>query len=203
MPKLDSATDRENASVKRGRGGESRPDPLRVLLAGCARQDQRAFERLYRLTAPKLFSLCLMLLRRRELAEEVLQEVFTQIWREAPRFEQYRATPMTWMTVMARNRAIDVLRRPSTAIQSFDADDQLHDDRRDWDPLSYAQRLDENEELRRCLERLGAQQRDAVLLAFFQGLTHSELSHNLDRPIGTVKSWVRRGLGQLKQCLEQ
>lgn len=182
----------------------SRHDPLRVLLAGCARQDRAAFERLYRLTAPKLHALCLEVLRRRELAEEVLQDVYAQIWREANRFEAYRAAPMTWMTVMARNRAIDVLRRRANTVKSYDENIE-HDDLagEDSDPMAYVQRLGESEALRRCLERLRAQQRNAILMAFFQGLSHRQLSDALNQPVGTVKSWIRRGLGQLKECLEQ
>ena len=148
--------------------------------------------------------MCFEVLRRHELAEEVLQDVYAQIWRDAGRFEGYRAAPMTWMTVMARNRSIDVLRRHANAVKSYD-DSVEHDQLADHesDPMRYTQRLGENEALRRCLERLHAQQRDAILLAFFRGLSHRELSEALDEPIGTVKSWIRRGLVHLKECLEQ
>src|SRR5262245_61199563 len=90
-------------------------DALRVLLNACAQDDHAAFERLYRLAAPRLFALCVKLLGRRDLAEEVLQETFVQIWRNARYFDHRRAAPMTWMAVIARHRALDVLRRPAEA----------------------------------------------------------------------------------------
>lgn len=204
MARLDSAAGRDTETGISGPRGTDRQDALRALLAGCARRDQAAFERLYRLTAVKLYSLCFHVVRRRELAEEVLQEVYAQIWREASRFEGYRAAPMTWMTVMARNRSIDVLRRRANTVRPFDEDAAHREsDEPASDPMAYAQRLGESEALRRCLERLREGQRDAILLAFFQGLSHRELSDALEQPVGTVKSWIRRGLVQLKECLEQ
>lgn len=111
---------------------------------------------------------------------------------------------MTWMTVMARNRSIDVLRRRANTVKSYDEEAAHQEtDERASDPMAYAQRLGESEALRRCLERLRERQREAILLAFFQGLSHRELSDALEQPVGTVKSWIRRGLVQLKECLEQ
>lgn len=204
MSRLDSAAGRDTLAGGSMPPAAIRQDSLRILMVACARQDRAAFERLYRLTAPKLYSLCFDVLRRRELAEEVLQEVYAQIWREANRFEGYRAAPMTWMTVMARNRAIDVLRRRANTVKPYKEEDE-HDDPagQDSDPMACAERLGESEALRRCLERLRPRQREAILLAFFQGLSHRQLSDALEQPVGTVKSWIRRGLGQLKECLEQ
>ena len=204
MSRLDSAAGHDSVRGETASPTSARQAALRALLGRCARRDHAAFERLYQLTAPKLYSLCLDVLRRPELAEEVLQEVFAQIWRAAERFEGYRAAPMTWMTVLTRNRAIDVLRRRANAVASYaEQRDPLEAVDPVSDPVAYAQRLDEREALRRCLERLQARQREVIVMAFYQGLSHHQLSEAVGHPVGTVKSWIRRGLGQLKHCLEQ
>lgn len=156
------------------------------------------------MTAPKLYALCLGVLRRPELAEEVLQEFYTQIWHDAGRFAAYSGTPLTWMAVMVRNRAIDVLRRPAAEVRSFTENTATTDsESAPGDPVHQLQRLAESEALRRCLSLLRERHREAILLAFFRGLSHTELSRSMDQPVGTVKSWVRRGMAQLRRCLEQ
>ncbi len=176
-------------------------DELQVLLQDCAAGDRSAMERLYRRAAPRLFAVCVHMLRRDDLAEEVLQEAFIQIWRDAPRFDPSRAKAMTWMAVIVRHRAIDLMRRqrrqaeiPDTGILDLYADAHPGPPER---LLELARRQD----LARCLAQLPPVQRRSIVLAFLRGLTHQELSHRLGTPLGTVKSWIRRGLGQLKRCL--
>lgn len=182
---------------------------LAVLLAACANRDRTAFERLYRLTAPRLYGLSLRMMQRRDLAEEVLQEAFLQIWRDAPRFNPDRAAPMTWMGTIVRHRALDVLRaRRSAAARvsvsnTTDAGD-VADSHPTTDPGPMERLLAgaAANALHRCLERLSVDQRRSILLAFFNGLSHAELSETLAQPVGTVKSWIRRGLTRLRACLE-
>ena len=179
----------------------TRPDALtlQVLLAGCARGDHDAFERLYRSTSAKLFGLCLRIVGRDAVAEEVLQEAFVQIWRDAGRFDPTYGEPMGWMAGIARHRAIDALRRrrPEGAWPPALAAGGPEPEASEW-----PQHVDALA-LRHCLEELGVEQRRTIALAFYSGMTHGELSRSLGAPIGTVKSWIRRGLAQLKGCLER
>jgi RNA polymerase sigma-70 factor, ECF subfamily len=179
----------------------SQPEVLQALLADCARQDHSAFERLYRLTAPRLYALCLQMLRRKDLAEEVLQDAFVQIWRNAATFDPSRGTPMTWLAVIVRHRALDMLRRQRPELPLDEGFETLPD-MGFGSPEAMLGRA-ESHALHTCLGQLSQQQRECILLAFFQGLTHNELSESLSKPIGTIKSWIRRGLEQLRRCLQE
>ncbi|NNL67082.1 MAG: sigma-70 family RNA polymerase sigma factor, partial [Myxococcales bacterium] len=167
---------------------------LARLLAASGRGDHAAFEQLYRAMSPKILALCMRMLRRRDLAEEVLQEVFVKIWRSAAEYDSGRAAPMTWMFRIARNRAIDTLRHRKYDVE---ADPELHDPESmgsaEAGPLEEALDWSQSAALRRCLDLLTAVQRDAVLLAFFRGFTHVELAGALAVPIGTVKGRIRQG----------
>lgn len=176
---------------------------LRRLLIGCGNGDQQAFAELYRAAASKLYALCRQMLRRDDLAEDVLQESFAQIWRDAARYKADRSAPLTWMGVIVRHRCIDLLRRQGRhASQSLDEAmpaeepmDQLPG------PLELTQRWAENQRLGRCLNQLSESQRVSITLAFYRGYSHSQLSDHLATPVGTIKSWIRRGLKQLQGCL--
>lgn len=177
--------------------------PLDDLLSRCALRDQQAFAALYRASAPKLFAVAVRITRRRDWAEEVLQESFVNIWHHAPGYDASRSAPMTWMTTIVRNRALDWLRRPRET-ESEDAEALIAavaDDGPGPDEL-YAQ-ADQAGRLAECLEHLTAEQRRSITLAFFQGLSHGELAGQLGKPLGTVKTWIRRGLERLKSCLER
>ena len=142
-------------------------------------------------------------MRRRDLAEDVLQDVYLTIWRRAETYNPGHSSPMAWMAAITRNRAIDRRRRDQKHTQSHsDWDeggqqevDRQHEQLRLPDHLSHS--------VRQCVEELKENHRKAVLLAYYHGLTHEELAVQLDCPLGTVKSWVRRGLLQLKDCMEQ
>lgn len=175
---------------------------LAQLLAASARRDRRAFARLYDATSPKLFGVALRILRREDWAEEVLQECYVSIWAHAPDYRPALAAPMTWMTSIVRNRCLDWLRRPR--LEVADEDDAIAD-RTESDhpgPLAELERSKQAQALARCLKGLEGKQRQAIALAFFDGLSHSELARHLREPLGTVKTWVRRGLARLKDCLE-
>ena len=177
-------------------------DDLASLLAACARRDRSAFERLYRDTSPKLFGVALRILRREDWAEDVLQECYLRIWDHAPEYRAGLAAPMTWMTSIVRNRCLDWVRRPR--LEVIDEEGALIEAAASGEPgpLAALESGSEARALKRCLDTLEARQRQAIALAYYEGLSHAELAHHLRAPLGTVKTWVRRGLLRLKSCLE-
>jgi RNA polymerase sigma-70 factor, ECF subfamily len=177
---------------------------LQALAARCALRDQQAFAELYRRIAPKLYAVALRILRRRDWAEEVLQESFVNIWNHFGEYSAQKSAPMTWMTAVVRNRALDWLRRPNLEQGRDDYEDLANA----WpaDPDGQPDRLLEQgreaHALRDCLGRLNERQRQAIALAYLHGLSHAELAAHLREPLGTVKTWVRRGLEKLRECMD-
>lgn len=173
------------------------------LLVDVAQGDRSAFEHLYRGAAPRLFAICLRLLPDRAEAEDVLQEVFTTIWHKADQFEPGRASAMAWMSMIARNRCIDRLRSPGHSVRTtaIELGDELPD--HGDTPVDVAEASNERERLQRCLDRLDERRRGLIRTAFFEGATYEELARRAGAPLGSVKSWIRRGLLQLRACLEQ
>lgn len=175
-------------------------DPLRPLLAQCALGNRRAFETLYRSVSPRLHGVALRFMGRPDLAEEVLQEAFVRIWYNASRYEAHLSAPMTWMVNITRNLAIDQLRKHREQPLAEGQQDALVDDA----PSAHAQ-LDRERDARalnRCLDTLDDRQRQSISVAYFQGLSCSELADHLAAPLGSVKSWIRRGMERLRRCLE-
>ncbi len=187
---------------------------LATLLARTALGDRAAFGRLYQRTSGHLLAVVLRIQRDRALAEDLLQEIYVSVWKSAGGFDAARSQPLTWLTHIARNRAIDSLRRARTQPQldSHHAGDDGDEDH----PNALEQHADESpgpldllglasqkRQLNACLERLSPPQRQSVALAFFDGLSHAEVAEQLREPLGTVKSWVRRALGTLKGCLDR
>ena len=175
-------------------------DALGELLSRSALGDRAAFARLYQATSAKLYGVALRILRREDWAEEVLQECYVNVWRHATEYNASRAAPMTWMTSIVRNRCLDWLRRPNPEPLAEGAEENLED--RGPGPLDQLERSQEAGAVTRCLRGLEAKQRQAIALAFFDGLSHAELARHLREPLGTVKTWVRRGLAKLRSCLE-
>jgi len=178
-------------------------DPLVALLSACAQGDRAAFERLYRQTAAKLFGVALRIVRQEDLAEDVLQDCYIRIWNRAADYREGLAAPMTWMASIVRNRALDWLRRPN--LEVIDIDGELIGAVAGGGPgpLAALEQTRDGAALARCLAELEPKQREAILLSFHAGLSHSELSAQLHQPLGTVKTWVRRGLAKLRTCLER
>jgi RNA polymerase sigma-70 factor (ECF subfamily) len=179
---------------------------LAALLAGCARRDQDAFARLYESTAPKLFGVALRILRREDWAEEVIQDCYVSIWHHAGAYSSERSAPLTWMTSIVRNRCLDWLRRPNLEVvlqrPNDEGEDPLTQIAADGPgPLEALARAADARAIAACLGTLTANQRQAIVLAFYDGLSHSELAAHMHQPLGTVKTWVRRGLEKLKGCL--
>lgn len=188
------------------------PAELAALLARVGLADRAAFARLYQATGAHLLGVVLRINRDRAQAEDVLQEVFVSVWRSAGSYDAARAQPMTWLTSMARNGAIDSLRRAKARVQTVssrvpsgdgDTESDLADQvaSEDAGPLELLQQAAEQRGLVHCVGRLSAEQQQCVALAYYQGLSHSEVADHLAQPLGTVKSWLRRALLALKDCL--
>ena len=187
---------------------------LSRLLARSSLGDRAAFATLYERTSSHLLAVVLRINRDRAQAEDILQEVYVNVWRAAASFDAAQSQPLTWLTSIARNRAIDSLRRSSTQPQfrtlvpgaegTDREDESVYDTVADEapGPLDLLSRAGEARSLATCMEKLSALQRQSVALAFYQGLSHAEVAEQLRQPLGTVKSWVRRALMTLKSCLE-
>lgn len=177
---------------------------LNRLLYRAAHGDEEAFTRLYDHTASRIYPVCMHLLGQREAAEEALQEAFVRIWHQASTYSAHRGGVLTWMISIARYRAIDQLRhrgrRPETDLD--DAPAVALTDHAPG-PQEYSAMATDAAALSRCLDTLTAKQREAIQLAFLQGLSHDEVCGRLGRPLGSIKSWIRRGLQSLKQCLQR
>lgn len=184
---------------------------IRRLLLATAARDVDAFARLYKRCAPLLLGVAQRITRRKELAEEVLHDSFTRIWRAADSFDPFGA-PVGWMTAIVRNRAIDLMETHDVArVDSYHAvlDDQPEaslDQMFDWSEADTAEEaLDASRLrafLRRCLGELAAAERQALVLAYEHGLSHGDLALHLGKPLGTVKTWIRRGMLNLRECIE-
>jgi RNA polymerase sigma factor (sigma-70 family) len=182
-------------------GSDPREELVRLLgLTG--RGDQQAFAELYQRTSSKLFGICLRMLGDRGAAEDVLQEIYTTVWRRAASFDAAKAAAMTWLVALSRNKAIDRLRQrreerlDDTSGQSEIADDQPS-------PTAVADSTQERQRLQACLDALEPQHRSVVSEAFFTGATYNDLAIRRKVPLGTMKSWIRRSLLQLRACLDR
>jgi len=194
-----SAEGARTASVERNKR-------LAVLLARVGMADERAFEDVYRLTGAHLYAVVLRIVRDKSIAEEILQEAYVNVWHHAGSYDAARAQPMTWLTSIVRNRALDLVRRREIDTIAMDSGDD------DTPPIEYPadgptpvemlMTAADSQSVRDCVEALEGGSKQAIALAFFHGLSHGELAAHLREPLGTVKSWVRRGLEKLRRCLD-
>lgn len=170
------------------------------LIQDIARNDRAALARLFEAESGRLLAIAQRILRRRDLAEEVVQEVFLAVWRSASTFEPGKGTARGWLTVMTRNRALNMLR--DGARMDYEDGDTLADlGDRTADVRAAFEALSIKDALRHCLSALDASKREAVLLCYVTGLNHGEAAATMKVPLGTVKSWVRRGVASLQECL--
>lgn len=175
---------------------------LADVLRRVAQRDREAFDILYRATSAKLYGIVLRILARRSLAEETLQDVYVRIWERAGDFDAARASPITWMAIIARNRALDELRRArvmpvSPLPEGFDMPE---------DVASALDRLEQSDRLKAllaCLAGLEGEKREVVLLAYYRGCSRDMLAQRFNRPVATIKTWLHRSLLQLRACLAQ
>lgn len=176
------------------------PDELVRLLAAVAKGDQGAFEQLYAATRAKLYGVVLRILRRADLADEVMQDSYLKIWRSAGDFDPHVATPITWMVAIARNRALDLVRKKSEA----SIEDEPGALEAQWDVANPLERHEMTEQLRRllvCLDALEAERRQLILLAYVGGFSREQLAAKFAAPVNTVKTWLRRSLVRIRECL--
>ena len=181
------------------RAGEADSAALEALLSRCAGRDRDAFQQLYTHTAPVLLAVLMQMLRKRELAEDVLQDVFVKVWQQAVQFDAHRGRPLAWLISIARYRAIDLQRGARPMLVLSEAEMELEPQFQVAGPADAAGGV--RAALRRCLELIAAPQRRCLVLAYQQGLTHEEIARAVGEPLGTVKSWVRRSLLALRRCL--
>jgi RNA polymerase sigma-70 factor (ECF subfamily) len=185
----------------RGTGRSMRASADIVELMGrVARKDRVAFAELYRATSAKLFGTAIRILRRRELAEEVLQDVYAKIWERAGDFDAAKASPVTWMAAIVRNRALDEVRRKQMASVE-DMPEGFEPAGDNPDPLAARQRSEALRQLLACLDKLEPQKRQMVLLAYYHGSSREALAARYEAPVPTIKTWLHRSLAQLRQCL--
>ena len=180
---------------------------LAALMAKTALGDQPAFAQLYQQTSAHLYGVAVRILKDGAAAEEVLQEAFVSVWHHAGSYEAARSHPSTWLAAIVRNRCLDQLRRRELDTVTLTADD---DDGREFvlpstDPTPVEMLLAgaEAQSVRDCVDQLDAGPKQGIALAFYQGLSHAVLADLMRQPLGTVKSWVRRGMERLKGCLDR
>jgi RNA polymerase sigma-70 factor, ECF subfamily len=180
-------------------------DGLPVLMSRVALRDRAAFERLYRATCAHLYAVSFRILKNESRADEVLQEAFMNVWHNAAGYSPSVAAPMTWLINIVRNKSIDALRSSkSERATTTEIDDEALNVA--GDESGEPQRLFDDSVAKGlidgCMAALGAAQRQALALAYYRGMVHTDIAKALNAPLGTVKGWVRRGLDQLKSCLE-
>lgn len=179
--------------------------PLATLLEATAKGDRNALHRLYELNAARLLGIATRILRRHDLAEEALHDAFISIWANAGKYDRHLSSPMTWMVTILRNRCLDMLRRAEheVPVDHGDGDEDWLDriESEEPGPMDHAQHAEDTRKLSECLGRLDPNQRAAILLVYYKGLSHPELAARLGAPLGTVKTWVRRGVKSLQAAM--
>ena len=174
---------------------------LEALLARCAAQDATAFDALYDATASQLYGMVLRIVRSPDVADDILQDAYVKIWTQAPQYQPSLGEPMAWMSSVARYRALDLVRR-----RKFREDVQQPLDEVSLPPTpeeyNEVMRLLDRDVLHRCLGRLDTKASQCIVLAYCEGYSHDELSEIFETPLGTIKSWIRRGLVSLRECCD-
>lgn len=161
--------------------------------------DRAAFRELYGATSAKLFGVCLRVLKNRTDAEDVLQEVYIKIWNSASAYQVSEYSPMTWLITIARNQSIDRLRSRRSDAADLSAAENLADTKPT--PEQSAVRAGETDRLRQCLDQLAPDRAKAVNAVYLEGYSYQEMADRLNQPINTVRTWLRRSLISLRECL--
>lgn len=174
---------------------------LETLLAKTALRDRSAFEKLYALSSPNLYGVAFKMLKRKDWAEDALQEAFVKIWYNAGQYHQQKGNAISWMVSIVRYRAIDTLRAQRTDLDSDSVLENLVSENVLNEKLGSQESLEQG--LDGCIDELQEKQKKSILMAFYDGYTHQELSQKLEVPLGTMKSWIRRSLERLKRCLDE
>ena len=174
-------------------------ETLVELIARCALRDEKAFRALYQATSSTLYAVVLRILKQESWAQEALQDGYLKIWQAAGTYNHARGTPMTWMINIMRNQALDARRRPAYKLVT----EEIAEDATGAadDPLGQVERGGELARLLRCMKSLAEKQRACILMIYHQGYTPTEVAARERLPLGTVKTWVRRGLLRVRECL--
>ena len=173
------------------------------LLARCAQRDAIAFKKLYEITSPRMYALCFRMLKHEGLAEDVLQEAYVKIWDNAHRFMPAKGKAVTWMTTVVRNKTLDKLRSlKSRPVETEAVYEGLEFASEALEPDQFSSLSEDTAKLMQCLNHLKPEQKECILMSFYYGHTHEEMSKQLNKPLGTVKAWIRRGLERLRLCLK-
>lgn len=172
-------------------------ETLFPLLCETAEGKKASFARLYKITSGQVYAVVLKMLQNRALAEEATQDAYIKIWHNAGSYQRSKGTVLTWMISIARYRALDLIRHHKVRKETSLEDDDQHI----GSTTAMALPTSENQKLEQCMDELDHQQRQAIHLAYFGGLSHQEVVAHLSSPLGTIKSWIRRGLQSLQRCL--
>ncbi len=170
------------------------------LLAAVAKGDQAAFERLYSATRAKLYGVLLRILGTPELADDVMQETYLKVWKMAGKFDPTIASPITWMVAIARNRAIDIVRKRAD-VSIEDSPEAMGVTAEAPPPLARREMTEELRRLLSCLGKLDPEKQRIVLLAYYSGWSREQLAQKLDIPVNTIKTWLRRSLLEIRECM--
>ena len=170
------------------------------MLSRIAGRDAAAFSILYKQTSAKLYGVVARILTRGDVAADVLQEVYVRIWEKAGEFDPVRGSPLAWMATIARNRALDEVRRVRP-VSLEDQPEGFEPAAEEVDPLAARERSEGLTALVDCLKALDEEKRSVVLLAYYRGLSREALSKRFGRPVPTIKTWLHRSLAQLRDCL--
>lgn len=174
-------------------------EELLPLILQVVKKDSQAFEKLYAKTSGHLYAIALKMLKNKESAEEAIQEAFVSIWYKADQYKQGQGTVLTWMVSIVRYRALDILRHKKVRKENTLDDDDLSF--YEQSSTAHSGIGEDTNKIDLCMDELELQQRQAIHLAYFNGLSHAEVVEHLNKPLGTIKSWIRRGLQSLQRCL--
>jgi RNA polymerase sigma-70 factor (ECF subfamily) len=185
-----------------GSGMQEHQERLADALARCAKGDRNALRTIFELEGARLVAVAQRILRRRELAEDVVQEAFIQIWTKAGQYAPDRGSARGWIYAIARNRALNLV-RDGKRLEFTEPDNlaDLHDAEHMDHAANVWADLDRQNRLRECLSRLDETKRRSILMVYLSGYTHGEIAGRLNVPLGTAKAWVRRGLASLRECM--
>ncbi len=170
------------------------------LLGAVAKGDEAAFERLYAATRAKLYGVLLRILGRAALADEVMQETYLKVWKMAGQFDPQVGSPIAWMVAIARNRAIDIVRKRGD-LSIEDEPEALEVAAESPQPLARREMSEELKRLLSCLGKLDPERQRIVLLAYYSGWSRDQLAQKLDIPVNTIKTWLRRSLLEIRGCM--
>jgi RNA polymerase sigma-70 factor, ECF subfamily len=171
-----------------------------ALLHGVASGDRVAFANLYAATSAKLYGIIVRILKRRDISDEILQDVYLKIWQAAGDYNVAKGSPITWMATIARNRAIDELRR-AKPLSIEDTPEAMDFASSEPDAFATLQSKQDLQRLLGCMDALAADRRDMLMLAYFQGMSREDLAARFATPVATIKTWLHRAIAQLKDCV--